>query len=208
MLYVPFRNQHHIATTLPTYHGYEPPAVRKARGTAEYFTEMFVDVATTDTTPYLCIPEALRFRAEVCGGEDAIMAYCLRLAREGGDRVAQMLGTEVLDNHGGLSRQCSFANVRLPLEIRKPDGEEAAGGGDLDLSDAQAVYDWIFDLMAREYDTYFQIKYYQGAFWVRFSAQVYLSMEDFEWGAKTLLEICERVKRGEWKKGEGEAAGD
>lgn len=33
------------------------------------FESLFEFVATSDDTPYLCIPAALHFRAEVCGGE-------------------------------------------------------------------------------------------------------------------------------------------
>ncbi len=39
----------------------------------------------------------------------------------------------------------------------------------------------------------------RGEMWVRLSAQVYLTIEDFEWGAKVLLELCDRLPK-EWKK--------
>ncbi len=194
-MYVPFRNQPLIRTCFPTSHGYETSGVRKDIEPSRYFTDLFLDVATTDNSAYLCIPEALRFRNEVCGGEAKIREYCFRLAKEGGDRVASLLGTEVLANDSGSIQQCCFTNVRMPLTF----GADGDGEYDVPLSHAQAVWDWIYERAADDYDTYFQIKYYKGAFWVRFSAQIYLDIEDFEWGAKTLLGLCKRVRQGEWR---------
>lgn len=72
-------------------------------------------MATIDPTPYLCIPEALRFRQLVCGGEESIRQYCQDIAQIGGHRVAQILGTEVMQNSTYTLNNCSFVNVRLPL---------------------------------------------------------------------------------------------
>ncbi len=160
-----------------------------------YFTGLFLDVATADNSSYLCLTEALRFRNEVCGGEERIREYCHTLAREGGARVAEILGTEVLTNKSGSIQKCCLVNIRLPLTFIGDDG----GEGDVALSDAQAVWDWMYERAANEFDTYFQIQYYKQSFWVRFSAQVYLGMEDFEWGARVLVEMCKRAKAGEWK---------
>lgn len=81
------------------------------------FSELFAFVATVDTTPYLCIPEALRFRQVVCGGEESIRQYCQDIAQIGGPRVAQILGTEVMQNSTRTLTNCSFVNVRLPLKF-------------------------------------------------------------------------------------------
>lgn len=79
------------------------------------FAELFAFVATVDTTPYLCVPEALRFRQVACGGEESIRNYCQDIAQIGGRRVAQILGTEVMQNSTRTLTNCSFVNVRLPL---------------------------------------------------------------------------------------------
>ena len=155
---------------------------------------------------YTCIGAALRFRNEVCGGEAAIREYCHGLARKGGDRVAAMLGTEVLNDSEGFLRQCCFANVRVPLSI-VPDPDKAAVAqgawivdGVILVSEVPKVLAWWYETAANEYDTYLQTSFYNGAFYIRFSAQVYVEMADFEWGARTVLKLCERVKKGEWKK--------
>lgn len=84
------------------------------------FVELFAFVATIDPTPYLCIPEALRFRQVVCGGEERIRQYCENIAQIGGQRVAQILGTEVMQNSTHTLTNCSFVNVRLPLTFTGP----------------------------------------------------------------------------------------
>ena len=50
-----------------------------------------------------------------------------------------------------------------------------------------------------EYSTFIAIIFYGKAWWVRLSAQVYLTIEDFEWAGKVLKEVCERVQKGRWK---------
>ncbi|KAK3334172.1 aminotransferase family protein-like protein [Cercophora scortea] len=193
VLYVPFANQHLITTCLPTSHGYKPPSVRKLLPTTAYFVNLFVDVSTADSTPFICVPAALKFREDVCGGEEAILAYNHALAYEGGNRVAQMFGTEVLDDRSGSIRKCGFANVKLPLSVGTREGD------DLKSEDVGRVLLFIYRTAAREFDTYMQTFFYAGCFWTRFSAQIYLEMADFEWAASTLLGLCERVKKGEWR---------
>ena len=198
VFYVPFRNQQLITTAVPTSHGYEPPDVRKQVEKGQYFVDLFTLGPTTDFTPLLCVPEALRFRDEVCGGEEKIRDYCFRLAKRGGDTVARILETEVLGQTSGSANRCAFANVRLPLVFTA--GSGLGEPGSIPLADAQAVFQWIYETATRDYDTYFQIKYYKTAFWVRLSAQVYLDVQDFEWAGETLLQLCDRARKREWKK--------
>ncbi|KAK3313616.1 aminotransferase family protein-like protein [Apodospora peruviana] len=195
VLYVPFARQHLITTCLPTSHGYlAPGALRDAKPPAQYFTDLFLDVATVDISPYTSVPAALKFRNEVCGGEEAIREYCFGLAMEGGDRAAEILGTEVLDNKSGSIRRCGFANVRLPIIVGMREDD-----GDITEADVVAVSRFIYITAAKDYNTYMQTFFYNRHFWTRFSATIYLEVADIEWGARTLLEICERVKKGEWK---------
>lgn len=52
---------------------------------------------TCDWAPFLSLLAALDFR-QACGGEAAINKYCHTLAVEGGELVAQLLGTAVMKN--------------------------------------------------------------------------------------------------------------
>ncbi|KXX73190.1 L-cysteine desulfhydrase [Madurella mycetomatis] len=190
VLYVPFRNQKLISSTLPTSWGYEARDDRAKMGPLDYFSRLFDKVSTTDNTPYCCIPLALKFRSEICGGEARILKYCEDIARQGGAKMAEILDTEILGGSSSSFQHCCFTNVRLPLTL-----EELA----IDESCGRKVAKWMQELTPAEYETYLPIKLYDGQFWCRISGQIYLTLDDFEWASRTLLQLCERAKKGEWK---------
>ncbi|KAK1701078.1 pyridoxal phosphate-dependent transferase [Colletotrichum godetiae] len=190
VLYVPYRNQEKIASTVPTSCGYEIKAERDKLESRHYFSKLFDKISTTDNTPYCCIPTVLEFRSRVCGGEAKIREYCEYIARLGGDSMAEILGTEVLGASSASFRSCCFVNVRLPLTLAELDAYASAGRG---------IAKWMQELMPAEYETYIPIKFYAGGFWCRISGQVYLTLDDFEWAAQTLLDVCTRAKTGEWR---------
>ncbi|CAK7200249.1 hypothetical protein SEUCBS139899_002940 [Sporothrix eucalyptigena] len=205
MLYVPFRNQHYLKTSLPTSHGYEAESRRgdlsvKALAAAKttYFSELFAEVGTLDYSPWMCVPDAVQFRNEVCGGEEAIRKYCFDLVRSGSDRVAEILGTDVMDNPRSNIRACALNNVRLPFKVTT-DANDADPEA-VPLDQFETMLGWLTTYAAEKYDTYFRITYYEGHPWVRFSAQVYNDAEEFEWAGKVLLDLVDQIKKGNWKK--------
>ncbi|MCJ1282202.1 hypothetical protein MMC26_001525 [Xylographa opegraphella] len=207
VLHVPLANQHLIRSSLPTSWGFVPapktaPQSSHPRKPKEItsplpasrqppFIALFEYTATIDNTNYLCVPAALSFRSTICGGEDRIMSYCIHLALEGGNRAAEILGTDVMDNATHTMRNCAFAMVRLPLSI-------GAGKGMVREGDKAAVAQWMARRAAEECHTYFAVVLYGERWWWRVSAQVYLEVVDVEWGARKLKELCERVSSGEW----------
>ncbi|KAL2352568.1 pyridoxal phosphate-dependent transferase [Cryomyces antarcticus] len=205
VFYVPLRHQAAMRSTLPTSHGYVPtprpgrvinnplpPSAKSA------FVTNFEFVGTIDNSPYLCIPAALAFRQRLTHGgkrgEAAVAAYCFELARAAGQLTASTLGTNVLARVDAADRteECCFSNVRLPL-----DGDVDAAKGNHDA--AIRIAQWISQVLVREYATFIAIVFYGDAWWVRLSAQVYLDLADFEWGAGVLKKVCERVRAGEWR---------
>ena len=177
------------------------------------FVELFAFVATTDTTPYLCVPEALKFREITCGGEANIRQYCQHISQVGGSRVAQILGTEVMDNKTHTLTKCCFANVRLPLIISRHNSSDGHGlnaikgqapigpvsekQGEVTVEEAPVIVKWIMERAQKEFNTHIPAKIHAGAIWVRLSGQIYLAEEDFGWAARVLKELCERVLKGE-----------
>ncbi|KAE9365147.1 PLP-dependent transferase, partial [Stipitochalara longipes BDJ] len=199
VFYVPFRNQPLIRTSLPTSHGYqyldsspEPIPVGKSP-----FVHLFEFVATIDYSPYACIPAALEFRKRICGGEQAIRNYCYEIARIGGQRAADILGTEVMFTESRTMNQCCFANVELPLKFENTRQGDKTRDGTFDISEAGKIGSWINDRGVKDYDTYLQIAFHAGKMWVRLSGQIYLEVADFEWVGAKLNMLCERVQRGE-----------
>ncbi|MCJ1478106.1 hypothetical protein MMC13_006782 [Lambiella insularis] len=204
-LHVPIHNQHLIRSSLPTSWGFQPmpkppnDSIEKPKeiinplpaSTQPPFIAMFDWVGTHDNISYLCVPSAISFRSTICGGEERIMSYCRMLALEGGDRAAEILGTEVMDNSTHSMRDCAFANIRLPLRI----GE---GNGMVREGDKMAVAQWLGVRGTEEWETYFAVVLYRQQWWWRFSAQIFLEVADAEWGARVLKGLCERIRGGEW----------
>ncbi|KAI1358192.1 pyridoxal phosphate-dependent transferase [Xylaria arbuscula] len=186
VFYVPLRNQHMITSSLPTSHGYIsksgsrfnplPPSRKPA------FVNNFEFVGTLDTSAYICVKEAIEWRERVLGGEEEIFNYCHNLARSGGDEVASILGTEVMENAANTLSKCAMINVALPLDAEHT---------------SIVTQHWIMKTLVEEYETFIPLIAHRGRIWARLSAQVYTDMGDFNWAGHQLLELCNRVKKGD-----------
>lgn len=174
-------------------------------GEKSAFESLFEFVATTDDTPYLCVPAALKFREEVCGGEDKIMTYCEKLAHEAGNAVAEALGTEVMCEPGvdpkilGASqlRRCAFANVRVPLAVDDGSGKHKKNTADyaiVSAEEAPTVCRWIEKELMYTYKTVVPHFVHGDWVWARLSAQTYLGLDDFLWAAPILKGLCDEVR--------------
>jgi PERQ amino acid-rich with GYF domain-containing protein len=221
VLYVPLRNQHLIRTTLPTSWGFIPrpsssapmASATQSKDTKSAFEYLFEYVPTTDDTPYLCVPAAMKFRAEVCGGEEKIYTYLEELANEASDLIAKALGTEVMQEPGlkegevSQIRRCGMATVRLPIAISTPDdsvsSEDAIttvhnGNGSSHLqiqpSMVPIITKWFRDTLINHYGTFVVVFQYGDWLWIRLSAQIYLEKSDFEWLSGVLKECCVRIE--------------
>lgn len=203
VLYVPERHHHLIRSTLPTSYGFMPTPKEgqvinspfEPSGKSAFVTN-FEFMGTVDNAPYLCVPEAIAYRERI-GGEEAIMEYCRKLAKEAGERTAQILGTERLDNATGTLSNCAFANVRLPLNTQKVVAiAEKNGIGKEKVG--MLVRDWVGRKLVEEHNTFLALLWMGEQWWVRWSAQIYLELSDFEWAAEVLKEICVKVENGEF----------
>ena len=58
---------------------------------------------------------------------------------------------------------------------------------------------WIMRRLVEEHKTFIPMIAHAGKIWARLSAQVYTDMDDFVWAGHQLLELCNRVKRGDAK---------
>ncbi|KAI0397751.1 PLP-dependent transferase [Xylariaceae sp. FL0594] len=183
VFYVPLRNQHLIKATLPPSHGYVPKTGSRFNplppSPKPAFISNFEFVGTVDNSAFVCVKEAIEWRRRVLGGEEAIMQYTQSLAREGGKRVAGILGTEVLDNESGTLTKCAMTNVALPID---------PGVASVETQDR------MLRTMVNEFKTFIPLIIHGGKVWARLSAQVYLGLEDFDWAGHMLLELCRRVR--------------
>ncbi|KAL8895659.1 MAG: hypothetical protein Q9207_008074 [Kuettlingeria erythrocarpa] len=198
------KNHHLIRTSIPTSHGFEPfpnedqevmfnpfPGSDQSR-----FVKLFQFVGTTDVGPYLCMEEALKFRQEVCGGDSMIKVYCENISTEGGRKVAELLGTEVMENPEQTLTKCCLTNIKLPLSIGEGDGK-------IREEDAFAVVAWIAKTQVEEHNTFVPPFFHAGSLWVRFSGQIYVELDDFVAAAGVLKDLCKRVEKGEYHSNDG-----
>ncbi|KAJ5173415.1 hypothetical protein N7492_006008 [Penicillium capsulatum] len=214
VLYVPRRNQHLIRTTLPTSWGFIPapssgPTMYSvlqdphAAKTSTPFEELFEFVATSDDSAYICVPAALKFRRDVCGGEEAIMEYCRDLANQAADIVAAALGTEVLQEPdlkpGEISqmRQCAMTTVRLPIAVADDPATVKAPGKYIVVTPAEAllVSTQIQNELLGNYNTFVPVFQHGSWLWTRLSGQIFLDTNDFQWLACVLCDLCKHVAR-------------
>jgi len=218
ILYVPKRNQHFMRSTLPTSWGFiaaagsaetmasvlQDPTQVKSQSP---FEELFEFVATSDDSAYICVEAALKFRKEVCGGEEAIMKYCEKVANEGADVVANILGTDVLQEPGlkpgekSQMRACALNTVRLPIAVAdSSDGGSMVPGTLVTLSTTEAsrAFPFIQRQLLEKYDTFVPVFQHGPWLWTRLSGQIFLEKSDFEWLGGILRELCEQVARREF----------
>lgn len=58
---------------------------------------------------------------------------------------------------------------------------------------------WISQTLVDENETFMAILMHGGKLWVRLSANVYLTEEEFVWAGQVLKEVCGRARKGEWR---------
>ena len=146
----------------------------------------FLPIGTLDYANMLSIEGGLAYRAQY--GDSAIMHYCHRLAIEGGQVMAQILGTNVLTT---IDHQTGFlANVRLPIkDINHP---------------KIATPDFLIEYQQDKYNVFAPLYKHGGSFWTRVSAQIYLELSDFVRLGHILKEVVEMLNRETEEGEEGE----
>ena len=168
VLYVPKRYQSEI----------HPAAIQgdyKAAG----FEAEFSWNGTLDYSSILSIEGALEFRRQY--GEDAINHYCHRLAVEGGNKMAEILGTNVLTPHE--HQVANMVNVRLPIKnINHP---------------KIGTPDYLVRLLLDRYNLYAPTFEHGGYYWIRVSAQIYLELSDFVHLGHVMKEVIEELNAEE-----------
>ncbi|KAG2012232.1 hypothetical protein CC2G_012266 [Coprinopsis cinerea AmutBmut pab1-1] len=175
-LYIPFRNQHIIKTTLPTSNFYVPLAKRNGDPQHDILTQ-FEWTGTQDLVPFLVVKDALEFRKWI-GGEDKIHEYCHDLAIKGGKYLAELWGTQLLDPDG--TSTVHMVNVELPIPPETKVTRPMAKYIESRLLEKEKAYSaWYF---------------HNGKWWTRCSAQVWNDLSDFEHLGRAWLNVAKGLK--------------
>ncbi|TFY57881.1 hypothetical protein EVG20_g8371 [Dentipellis fragilis] len=178
ILYAPKRNQPILKSPFPTPRFYVSPSDPSAASSTPNFLNSFQRNGTRDPAPYLSITAALDFRSWL-GGEAKIYAYCHSLALAGGQRLAELLGTELLDKTG--AQTLTMVDVALPLSDAVPA--------------TPVVDEYIKETLLLEWNVYAAHYKHNGRWWTRCSAQIWNEISDFEYLGKAFAAICLEVEK-------------
>lgn len=119
--------------------------------------------------------------------------------RKGAKTVASILGTEVLENEEDNLQDCCMSMILLPIGMQ-------GKGGDISTAEEPALSVWLNETLIHQYNTFLAITFFQGQFWVRLSAQVYLDHDDFEWAGNVLKDLSQRANKREFLAAKAEDA--
>lgn len=97
---------------------------------------------------------------EWVGGEEVINQYCRDLARTGGKRIAEIMGTRLMDESENFEQTVNMVNVELPLY-------------DVPGDKIVLVQGILRDRLLLDFKMYSAHFYHNGKFWARLSAQIY-----------------------------------
>ncbi|KAI8982537.1 pyridoxal phosphate-dependent transferase [Pilobolus umbonatus] len=133
---------------------------------------------TIDYTPYVCVSAAINYRKSI-GGEEAIQKYIHDLAVKGGELVAKILNTRVMEN-STKTLTLGMVNVELPIPpTSKSDSE---------------ISNHFMQRSLYGYNTMFVTYKHNNVWWVRLCGQIYLDLDDFEKSAYSLLAIIKELE--------------
>ncbi|OCH92527.1 PLP-dependent transferase [Obba rivulosa] len=187
-LYVSKRNQYLIKSSIPTSNEYVSPRDPRPLPPGVEGTNFVVQhewTGTMDFIPSLSIKAALDFRKWL-GGESVINEYCHKLAIDGGKKLAEVMGTKVMDETGALT--LNMVNVLLPLPVQSREGEVYS------KDTLRAINDQLMEKLLLKWNTYAAHYFHAGGWWCRCSAQVWNEISDFEYLGKAFTAVCEEIK--------------
>ncbi|OMH82431.1 putative aminotransferase [Zancudomyces culisetae] len=150
-----------------------PLTISWAYGDNEGFNESFLWQGTIDFSQYLSTCAALNF-IEAVGGLKKIQSYCRNLALEAASLLESKYGLVGMCSEQNSHQIAHMINAKLPLEHGNPI-HDAVGAG-------------LLDSMLKKKNIIGSFYPHNGAWWVRLSAQIYVSIEDFDIFGKELLE--------------------
>ncbi|ORY76306.1 pyridoxal phosphate-dependent transferase, partial [Protomyces lactucae-debilis] len=187
ILHVPSRNQH-LIHALPTGHGYLTDKKKKAglgkligiatSEGANAFIAEFEYPGTVDMAGFLALEESIAYRASL-GGEACIREYCQKLVQDGAEKVAQMLGTSVLQTEEG----CSMAQVVLPIDWEADQQKMTPNERSI----------WLIKTAMDDYNCCFSPFVHNRMWYARLSAQIFNELKDFEYVGTVLTKLLKEM---------------
>ncbi|KAK9766022.1 hypothetical protein K7432_005191 [Basidiobolus ranarum] len=135
-----------------------PTSISHGYATRKFYDD-FLWTGTNDYSQIMSVTAALQFRKAI--GEERILTYIHELARQGGQLVAEILGTEVI---GDEHQTGAMVNIRLPLSDQHGD---------------KYIRHLVVTLL-ENYNIAITVYQYRNIWYTRLSAQIYNYLDEFE----------------------------
>ncbi|KAG7664606.1 uncharacterized protein J8A68_001831 [[Candida] subhashii] len=123
------------------------------------------------------VPDAQKFRDEVCGGEENIYNYCHSLAMEVGKLISEEWGTSYLDDEDQIS---TMVNVEVPVSPKLLEN----------WTDVEPKFKK--ELFGK--NTFVPCVIHNGKLYARFSCQIFNEISDYQSASKLLLEVLQQLE--------------
>lgn len=173
--------------TFPISHSFIPESKTL---TEEQYSNLlvhkFLFTGTSIFAQLNAIESALKFRKEVCGGEEKIWDYCHGLALEVGEKLLKKWGTSVLENAEG-ALTTTMVNVALPDTVIT--SEEF-------IQNFGEINEKVHNQMIRDDKTYVPLAAVGNKVYCRLSTQVYNEYSDYEHATDVLFQRLREYKLG------------
>lgn len=197
MLYVNPKH-HDLIQTFPVSWSYgmklieTPSTSQEVQHNENLLINKFMFVGTATYAQVLSVSEALKFRSDVCGGEDNIRKYQYDLQKRAIEQVKKVFGpgSESLQNSTGSLNPPGLFNISLPFaEEYMPVLRNLQ-----DDFGYFRVFKYKCDKkMLAENKAYAPFVIHNGKIWVRFSVNLYNELDDYSAGAASVKSVMEQV---------------
>ncbi|EDK36417.2 hypothetical protein PGUG_00515 [Meyerozyma guilliermondii ATCC 6260] len=166
--------------TIPISHSYLADDQVLPDHLEEYrLIDRFQFVGTENKASIATIPQAIKFREEVCGGEKNIQDYCNKLSEDAAEEITTKVwpGMKVLKVDGAPST--ALFNVQVPIEKYLPT--------DFNKSELADCLLYLEEQICFNQSTFVPFSIYYNKVYARFSCQVFNTVDDY-------VEVCSRIE--------------
>lgn len=187
---------HDLIQTFPISWSYgtrpieSPSTLEENEHNENLFVNKFSFVGTVTYSQMLSVSEALKFRSEICGGEENIRKYQYNLQRDAIAKIKNVFGpeSELLQNSTNSLTPPGLFNMSLPLDEKYTPV--------LRLLQNDHRYFKLFRSkcdrkMIAESKVPCRFLVLNGKFWFRFSVNLYNEVDDYIIGAESVKSVME-----------------
>lgn len=163
---------HRKIHTLPISHSYLPSNSKVDKEhEKDWLIDRFAFIGSKNFASILSIESTLKFRNDVCGGEEEIHKYCFNLAKKVGELVSSKWNTEILDSNTMVTIEIPLTEKELDTVTKNYDSILEETGKSLMLIDK----------------TFVPFILHNGKLYARFSCQIYNDLLDYEYASDVLM---------------------